>query len=140
METWTYRLASSDDAALFAEWVNNNPQIDPDDVRRTGKDANPSCLFVVACCDGKPVSFAPLYVNFHLAHLAFDPSARAAKKMKSLEVLLDAACSIAGRLGIREITTLTKSAYPMGRTASHLGFIKDDRELFRFNIPVDHSK
>jgi len=140
MHSWTYRLAEPSDAPVFSRWVDTNPQIDAVDVQRTGKTANPMCMFLVACCDGKPVAFAPLYPSLHLAHLAFDPDSRAAEKMKALQVLLGFSCEIAEQLGIREITTLTRSSYPMSRVAERLGFEKDDRELFRFEIPPQSSK
>lgn len=132
MSEWTYRLAEPSDARAFAEWVNNNNQIDAGDVQRTSK--NPTCLFLVACCDGKPVAFAPVYSTWHLAHLAFAPEARAEERKAAMAGLLDFACGLAVQMKIREITTLTRSSYLMSHIAVHLGFERDDRELFRFDI------
>jgi len=134
MNEWTYRLAEPADAAAFVEWRAANPQIDLDDVLRTSKERNPTCLYLVACKDGVPVSFAPLYCQMHLAHLVFSPDARASEKMKALAGLLNFASAIAVQFGVREITTLTRESYPMGQVALRMGFEKDSRELFRFDI------
>ena len=134
MAEWTYRGATADDASLFADWVRSNPQIDLGDVQRTIKGNNPTCVFMVACCDGVPVAFAPVYCQMHLAHLAFAPEARASQKLKALKGLLDFATAFAVQFGIREITTLSRESYPMGQVALHAGFEKDSRELFRFEI------
>jgi hypothetical protein len=134
MSEWTYRGANASDAPVFAEWVQNNPQIDLGDVQRTIKGNNPTCIFLVACCDGKPVAFAPLYAQMHLAHLAFSPDARASEKLKAMQGLLDFATAFAVQFGVREITTLSRDSYAMGQVALHLGFEKDDRNLFRFDI------
>lgn len=131
---WTYRLAEVSDADAFAEWVRSNPQIDRADVLRTIKGNNPTCVTMVACCDGKPVAFAPLYAQIHLAHLAFSPEARASEKMKALAGLLDFAAAFAVQFGIREITTLTRENYGISKFAVAHGFEKDDRELFRLDI------
>lgn len=134
MSEWTYRIAQPSDADVFSEWVRYNPQIDPGDVQRTVQGNNPTCVFFVACCDGKPIAFAPLYIQLHLAHLAFSPDTRAAEKMKALDGLLESATAFAVSLGIREITTLTRESYPMGKVAIRAGFEKDSRELFFFDI------
>jgi hypothetical protein len=135
MSTWTYRLAEQGDAIAFDEWVRSNPQIDVGDVRRTLRGNNPTCLFLVACCDGKPVAFAPVIQQMHLCHLAFAPESQAEDRKSAMAGLVDFACGLAKQMGIREITTLTRSSYPMSHVAVRLGFERDDRELFRFVIP-----
>jgi hypothetical protein len=134
MSEWSYRLAEPSDGAAFAEWVQANPQISPEDVQRTLNGKNPTCIFLVACYDGKPMVFAPMYAQMHLAHLVFSPEARATEKLKALKGLLDFATAIAVQCDIHEITTLTRESYAMGKFALHLGFEKDARELFRFDI------
>jgi hypothetical protein len=104
------------------------------DVLRTIKGNNPTCIFLVACFEGKPVTFAPLVCQMHLCHLAFSPDARASEKLKAVSGLLDFAMGLAVQFGIREITTMSRSSYPMGKVAEHLGFEKDSRELFWFDI------
>lgn len=134
MSTWSYRLAEPSDTPAFAEWVRTNPQIDRGDVQRTTKEKNPTCLFLVACCDGKPVAFAPVIQQMHLCHLAFAPESQREERKAAMAGLLDFACGLAVQMGIREITTLTRSSYPMSQVAVRLGFDRDDRELFRFDI------
>ena len=131
---WSYRLAESSDAEAYTEWVKSNPLIDPDDVRRAIGGSNPACLTLVACLDGKPVAFAPVYPVWHLAHLAFAPDSQADERKQALKGLLEFGCGLAAQQNVREITTLTRSSYSMSAVATRLGFERDDRELFRFDI------
>lgn len=131
---WTYRIATPEDAPAFAEWVQANPQINPKDIQRTMKGNNPTTIFLVACCDGQPVVFAPMYAQMHLAGLVFSPAAEGKQKLKALRGLLDFAMGIAVQFGVREITTLTRESYAMGKFAQHVGFEKDARELFCLDI------
>jgi hypothetical protein len=134
MSIWSYRQAQPADAPLFAEWVNSNPLIDPDDVQRTIHGNNPTCVFLVAECDGEPLSFVPVYIPIHIAHVAFSPKARASQKLKALAGLKDYITAFAVQLGIREITTLSQSDYPIAKWALNNGFEKDTRELFRCDL------
>jgi hypothetical protein len=134
MSEWTYRLAESSDAAAFVEWTASNPQIDPDDVRRARM--NPACLYLVACLDGQPIAFAPVYQQLHLSHLVLSPEVSPKQKLTALKGLMSFAVDTARSLGVTEITTLSRSSYPMAKFAEHVGFEKDTRELFRFTIPA----
>lgn len=134
MENWTYRQARPADAPLFAEWVNSNPLIDPGDVQRTIHGNNPTCVFLVAEEDGVPVAFMPVYIPMHIAHLSFSPTARASQKIKALHGLHDFATALAVQFGIREMTVLTREDYPMAKFAKQIGFKRDNRQLFRFDI------
>ena len=134
MSEWTYRLAEVSDAEAYTAWVNSNPLIDPSDVQRAIGGSNPACLTLVACLDGKPVAFAPVYPVWHLAHLAFAPDSQADERKQALKGLLEFGCGLAAQQNVREITTLTRSSYPMSAVATRLGFERDDRELFRFDI------
>jgi hypothetical protein len=134
---WTFRLAVPEDSADFTKWTASNPQIDPDDVRRAMN--NPACLYLVACLDGQPIVFAPVYCQLHLSHLVLSPEASSKQKLSALTGLLAFAVDTARQLNISEITTLSRSSYPMGQFAEHVGFEKDSRELFRFDIPPKQS-
>jgi len=131
---WSFRVATPEDAEEFSAWITSNPDIDRADVQRTIKGNNPTCILLVASYDGKPVAFAPVYAQFHLAHLAFSPDARGTSKLQAVSGLLDFAMGLAVQFGIREITTLSRSSYAMGKFAEYLGFARDDRELFLFDI------
>jgi len=132
MTEWTYRLAVSSDASVFVEWTASNPQIDSDDVRRAR--TNPACLYLVACLDGRPMAFAPIYPQLHLSHLVLSPESSPKQKIIALRGLLNFAAATARDLAVTEITTLSRSSYPMGKFAEHVGFEKDSRELFRYTV------
>lgn len=134
MSEWTFRGALPEDANLFADWVRNNPQIDPGDVQRTIQGNNPTCVTFVACLDGKPVAFVPVYAVAMIAHLGFDLDARASAKMQAMPVLLDGITSFFIQYGIRELAVLTREDYGIAKWAAAHGFEKDGRELFRLDI------
>jgi hypothetical protein len=136
MSEWTYRLAEISDSSLFVEWVKSNPLVDPADVHRAIGGGNPACLTLVACLDGNPVMFAPVYPTWHLACLSISPTTSADERKQALKGLLEFGCGLAVQQNIREINTLTRSSYPMSHIAARLGFERDDRELFRFTIPA----
>jgi len=89
MSGWKFRLAEPADAEAFAHWTTENPQIDPKDAWSGLNRTNPTVLTFVAEHDGKAVAFAPIYLSAVLAHLAFNPEARASEKMQALDVLKD---------------------------------------------------
>ena len=134
MAEWTVRVAETGDAEDFANWVKSNNLIDPDDVLRTIKGNNPTCVHFVACLDGKPVAFAPVYAQTALAHLAFSPDARGTDKLRAMNVLLDFVTAFSHQLGIREITTRTKPEYPVAKWALAHGFEEDSREVLTYDI------
>lgn len=134
MSVWNYRTALPSDAELFASWIKANPLIDMGDVQRTIHGHNPTCVFLVAECDGVPVAFLPVYVQMHISHLAFAPDARATHKLKALHGLHDFLTAMAIQFGIRELTVSTLETYPMAKFAKQLRFKKDNRELFWFDV------
>lgn len=135
MSGWNFRLAQPSDAEAFSKWVAENPQIDPKDIEAAKKSNNPTVLyFVVENPEGEAVLFAPLYLSYTLAHLAFNPESRASEKMKAMQVILDGTVAWAAQFGLREINTLTKKGYGVAEWALAHGFEADPRELFKFDI------
>ena len=139
MGEWTYRTAEVSDAEVYTKWVKFNPLIASSDVQRAIGGGNPLCTTFVACLDGKPVAFAPVYPTWHLAHLAFSPESQADERKQAMKGLLEFASHLAVQQGIGEINTLTRSSYPMSTIAVRLGFERDDRELFRITLPPKSS-
>jgi hypothetical protein len=134
MSEWKFRLAEPADAPAFSKWSAENPQIEQKDLIATLKAKNPTCLFFVAEEDGVVISFAPVYCQFALAHLAFNPEANGKQKMRALNTLLDGVMAFAVQYGIREITTLSKPEYGVAKWAVANGFVEEERQLFKFDI------
>lgn len=134
MSDYTFRFAEEKDAPAISQWVAENSQIDPIDVQAGLKTNSPTAVYFVVEKDGKPVAFAPFICVMQLCHLGFDPEARAAEKLKALNVMLDGAIAFAVQYGIRQITTLTKEDYGIAKWAAAHGFEKDGRDLFRLDI------
>ena len=132
---YKFRLAEPADAPFFAKWAAENPQIDPADIDAGLQKNNPtSTTFAVENEKGEVVAFAPFYCQFALAHLGFNPDARAAEKMIALNTMLDGAMAFAVQFGIREIVTLSKPDYGVAKWATEHGFDCDDRQQFKFDI------
>jgi hypothetical protein len=136
MSEWEIRFATPEDAPLFAEWIVKNPQIYPEDVADGTKEKNPTSQTFVVTHNGKPVWFAPMYLQFHLAHLGVNPESDSDERKDALKYLLTGIMGFALEYGIREITTMTKDAYPVAVVAKRMGFKKDPqgREQFKLNI------
>ena len=131
---WLFRLAMPEDAEAFSKWVTDNPLIDPQDVQDGLNKNNPTTLTFVACLDGKPIWFAPVYVSAHLAHLGVNLDSDAAVRKEGLERLMNYVGVFMYQMGIRQVTTLTKERYPIARWAKQHGFIVDPRQLFKWNL------
>jgi hypothetical protein len=131
---WAFRLAEPADAPAFSKWAAENPQIEEKDLLATLKKNNPTILFFVATKDGVPISFAPVYCQVALAHLAFNPEADGRDKLKSLEVLTEAVDIFAVQHGIHEIVTLSKPEYGVAQWAAKHGFDLETRQLFKRNL------
>jgi hypothetical protein len=134
MSTWVFRGAVPEDAAAFAAWVENNPQIEPRDVAAAAKKHNPSVVYFVAEKDGVAVAFAPVFLSVVLAHLGFNPASRASEKLQAMDVLKDGVMAFMVQFGIREIQTLSKPEYGIAKWALAHGFEQDDRSLFRLDV------
>jgi hypothetical protein len=134
MSDWKFRLAQPEDAEAFSHWATENPQIDPKDAWSGLKRNNPTVLTFVAEKDGKAVAFAPIYLSAVLAHLAFNPDARASEKMQALDVLMDGTMAFMVQMGIREIQTMSEPKYGVAKWALAHGFEQDPRSLFRLDI------
>jgi hypothetical protein len=131
---WTFRLAMPEDAEAFSLWVAENPLIDPQDVRDGLNQNNPTTLTFVACLDGKPIWFAPVYLVAHLAHLGVNPEAKVETRKQGLERLMAYVGLFMCQIGIRQITTLTKEKYPIARWAKQRGFKIDPRQLLKWDL------
>lgn len=131
---WNFRLAKPEDAESFAKWVTENPLIDRGDIQAGLSQNNPTALVFVAEKDGQAVAFVPVYAQLAIAHLGFQPEARAAEKLKALAVLLDGIAAFAYQMGIRELVTLSKKDYSVAKWAESKGFEPDSREQFKLNL------
>ena len=131
---WSFRLATPEDAEAFAQWVKNNPLIDPQDVQDGLNKNNPTAITFVACFNGVPVVFAPMFATLHLAHLGFCPDADGATRKEALSRLMTWVGAFAVQMGIRTITTLSKEKYPVARWAKQHGFEVDPRQLFKWDL------
>jgi len=134
MPEWNFRLAQPEDAEAFSRWAASNPEIDPKDLRMGMAKNNPTVLTFVAEKDGVPVAFSPVYLSAVLAHLGFNPDARASEKLQALGVLKDGVMALMVQFGIREIQTLSKPKYGVAQWALEHGFEQDDRSLFRLDL------
>ena len=134
MSEWSYRIAEPADAEAFSRWVAENPRIDPQDVQDGLNKNNPTALTFVACLDGTPIWFAPLYLSAHLAHLGVKPESDAETRKTGLEGLMNFVGFFMASQGIRQITTLTKEKYPIARWAKKHGFKVDPRQFFKWNL------
>ena len=131
---WDLRLAQPSDSAVFADWIVNNPFIDPKDVQDGLKANNPTSITFVMCHNGLPVWFAPCYCTMHVAHMGVNPAASVRERKEGLSRILAGVGAFAIQFGIRAITTLTKSHYPVARWAKANGFEADSRELYKCDL------
>lgn len=130
-----FRLAEPRDAESFKSWVLASPEIDPKDIKAASKKQNPSVLYFVAeSPEGKVVAFAPVYVQYALAHLAFNPGANGAERRQAMETLLNGVMAFAVQDGVREIVTLSKEEYPVAQWGMKHGFELEPRQVLKFDI------
>lgn len=134
MNSWQFRLAEPTDAEAVSKFVAENPQIDPKDVLNGMKKNQPTVLWFVAEDDGVVVAAAPVFLSAVLAHLAFNPDARASEKMQAMNVLKDGVTAFMVQFGIREIQTLSLPEYGVAKWAVGHGFEQDPRLLFRLDL------
>lgn len=130
-----FRLAEPADAEAFKSWVLRNPDIDPQDIKTASRKQNPTVLYFVAeNPDGKVIAFAPVYTQYALAHLAFNPDSTGAERKQAMETLLTGVTALAVQFGIREIVTLSKEEYPVAQWGMAHGFDLEPRQLLKFDI------
>jgi len=130
-----FRLAEPADAEAFKSWVLASPEIDPQDIKAASKKQNPSVLYFVAeSPEGKVVAFAPVYVQYALAHLAFNPEADGGERRQAMETLLNGVMAFAVQDGVREIVTKSLPEYGVAQWGLAHGFEMDARRLFVFDI------
>ena len=134
MSEWAVRFAESTDAEAFAAWVKENPQIDYADVQTALSKNNPTAMYFVVTKDGKPITFAPIYLQAVLAHLAFPLDADGRDKLRALQMLTDAVAGFAVQYGIRSIMTLSKEEYPVAKWALKHGFELESRQALILDI------
>lgn len=135
MSGWKFRLAEPSDAEAFSKWIAENPDIDPMDIKAAKKTNNPTVLyFVVENPVGEAILFFPIYLQIAIAHLGFNPEARASEKLQAMQAALDGTSAFASSFGIREIVTLTKTGYGVAEWALKHGFEAESRELYKFDI------
>ena len=130
-----FRLAEFADADVFKSWVLNNPDIDSQDIKTASRKQNPTVMYFVAeNPDGKAIAFAPVYTQYALAHLAFNPDSTGDERKQAMETLLNGVTALAVQFGIREIVTLSKEEYPVAQWGMQHGFDLEQRQLLKFDI------
>lgn len=134
MSGWNFRLAEPADAPAFSKWVAENEHIDDADKLAATHDQNPTVLWFVAEKDGKPVGFAPVYLQGKVPHLGFDPESSADDRKAAMTVLMDGVSAFMVQYGVREIMTLSKERYPIARWALQNGFDQDTRQVFTLDL------
>src|ERR1700676_2129427 len=131
---WNFRLAGPDDSESIAKWVAENPQIDPKDILNGMKKNQPTVLWFVAENNGVTVAAAPVFLSAVLAHLAFNPDARASEKMQAMDVLKDGVTAFMAQFGIRSISTQSNPGYPIAKWALAHDFEMDERNTFVLDL------
>ena len=91
-------------------------------------------LWFVAEKNGKPVGFAPVYLQATVPHLGFDPESGADDRKTAMAVLMDGVSALMVQYGVREITTLSKERYPIARWALQNNFDLDARQVFKLDL------
>ena len=134
MPDWKFRLAEPADAEAFSVWASQNPQIDPKDLISGLKKTNPTVLTFAAEKDGVVVAFAPVFLSAVVAHLGFNPEARASEKLQALSVLKAGLEAFYVQYGIRSIETLSKPDYGVAKWAMKNNFELQHRNLFVLNL------
>jgi hypothetical protein len=138
MGEWKFRAAGPEDADAFAEWVTNNPQVEPKDLLATTQAANPTTVFFVIENDlGEVVMFAPVYCAAMLGYLGFNPESNAKERLKAMNMMKDGLMAFLVQFGIRELQTLTKPDYGVAKWALRHGFEAESRSLVRLDINTE---
>jgi hypothetical protein len=134
MSEWTFRLAEPADAEAFSKWTGENTQIDDADKLAATKKNNPTVLWFAVEKDGVVQVFAPFYLQMAMPHLGFNPEAEWRDRLQGMQTLIDGMSAFAVQYGIREITTLSKEAYPVAQWAVKHGFDLEPRQLLKLDL------
>ena len=123
----TARLATTEDAALFAEWVTKNLDIPDEDVAEVAKSAP---LTLVIEVDGKPELFIPFIPAMTIGYLGFNPDQNLRTRAKALNAMRETLSKLQNELKLQYAYVHTKAEYPMGRWALKNGFEKAPKDAF----------
>jgi hypothetical protein len=134
MSVWEFRLAGPDDAAAFSKWIGENQQIPDADKLAALKTNNPTILWFVETKDGVAQTFAPVYLQFAVPHLGFNPDADSRDIAEGMQRLTDGIAGFAVQFGIREIVTLSEEKLPMARWAMKHDFDLEKRQTLKLNL------
>ena len=134
MAEWKFRLAGPEDAEAFVRWSTSNPQVDPKDIVSATKAKNPTVLVFAVEKDGVVQAFAPLHVQMSLDYLGFNPDADGKDKLRAMNMLNDGVAAFAVQYGIREITVVSKTEYPVAQWAMKHDFELEPRQLFKRDL------
>jgi hypothetical protein len=134
MSEFNFRLAEPGDAEAFSRWTAANTQIDDEDKQAAMIANNPTVVWFVVEKAGVVVAFAPLYLQFTLPHLGFNPEAGAEDRKEAMLHLIDGVSAFAVQYGIREITTLSSERYLIARWALQHDFTADPRQLLKLDL------
>jgi hypothetical protein len=134
MSVWFFRLAKPSDAEAFSRWTGANTQIDDVDKLAATKAKNPTVVWFAVEKDEVVQAFAPLYLQFTLPHLGFNPDANGADRQEAMQRLIDGVAAFAVQYGIREITTLSQPEYPIARWALKHDFDLDPRRVLKLDL------
>lgn len=134
MSAWEFRLAGPDDAAAFSKWIVENQQIPDADKLSALKKNNPTILWFCVTKDGVVQAFAPVYLQFSVPHLGFNPVTEGRDLAEGLQRLTDGIAGFAIQYGIREIVTLSEEKLPMVRWALKHDFGLDKRGTLKLNL------
>jgi hypothetical protein len=130
-----FRMCGPEDAAKAAKWGAENTNIDQKDLLAGMKANNPTVLwFAVDNENGEPVAYAPVFLVARLAHLCFNPEARASEKLQGLNALQDGVSALMVQYGIRQIDVLSKPEYGVAKWAVAHDFVQEDRQLFTLDL------
>jgi len=126
----TFRFANPEDAAPFARWAAENPDIPQRDIEASMKENNPTATFLVIEDEGKVILAVPLFAVVRIACLLFNPEADERQKIAAMGKMREAIMAFAASFGINSVDTLSKSGYAVARWAVKHGFEQENRELF----------
>lgn len=126
----TFRFANPEDAAPFAKWAVDNPDIPQNDIKAAMKENNPTVNVLIVEDDGIPVLYVPLYCSMRIAYLGFNPEADQRQRIEAMNKMKIAIMGFAAAFGINQVDTLSKRGYAVAQWAEKHGFDPESRELF----------
>jgi hypothetical protein len=121
------RLAAPEDAASFAAWAAQNPDIPDEDIEAVQKSTP---LTLVVEVDGKPEMYLPLIPAMTIGYLGFNPDQDVRTRATVLREMRAALANLQNTLGIEYAYVHTKAEYPMGRWALKNGFKQTPKDAF----------